>query len=134
MNLLFMFIKQKMVISFLKNYILIILVDFYASFLLPGSGSTFPEVDPDPAKWYGSGFERLGLKLRSWDDLVAILQGKCNISRMSLEENCVDAFEKGLMDQLHIFTSSDFLPNDWNRNKIERKNYMFFFSFEFGKM
>ena len=27
--------------------------------LLPGSGSTFPEVDPDPAKWYGSGYETL---------------------------------------------------------------------------
>ena len=23
-------------------------------FLLLGSGSKFPEVDPDPAKWYGS--------------------------------------------------------------------------------
>ena len=22
--------------------------------LLPGSRATFPEVDPDPAKWYGS--------------------------------------------------------------------------------
>ena len=28
-------------------------------FLLPESGSTFPEVDPDPAKWYGSGSETL---------------------------------------------------------------------------
>jgi len=28
---------------------------------------------------------------------------------MSLEENYVDAFEKGLMDQLHIFTTSDYL-------------------------
>ena len=36
--------------SFLKNYILI-LVDLNVSsrfLLLPGSGSTFPEVDPDP--------------------------------------------------------------------------------------
>ena len=36
---------------FLKNYILIILVDLFVNyFLLPRSGSTFPEVDPDPAK------------------------------------------------------------------------------------
>ena len=27
---------------------------YHDLFLLPGSGSTFPEVDPDPAKWYGS--------------------------------------------------------------------------------
>ena len=37
-----------------KNYILIILADFYVSvsrfFLLLGSGSKFPEVDPHPAK------------------------------------------------------------------------------------
>ena len=70
MSLLFMCIKQKD--YFLnKNYtsgvqvkvlidwlILIILVVFYESLslfiLLPGSGSTFPEVDPYPAKWYGS--------------------------------------------------------------------------------
>ena len=36
-------------VFFLKNYILIILVDFYVSlsrfFLLPRSGSSFPEVD-----------------------------------------------------------------------------------------
>ena len=50
-----MFIKKK-VINYKKYiYILIILVDFYASlsryfFLEPGSGSTFPEVDPDPDK------------------------------------------------------------------------------------
>ena len=44
-----------------KNYILIILVDFYASsslelFLLPGF--TFPEMDPDPAKRYRSNWIR----------------------------------------------------------------------------
>ena len=49
--------------SLKKKYILIILVDFYASlsrfFLLPGSGSTFPEVDPDPVRLYGSESETL---------------------------------------------------------------------------
>ena len=44
-------IKQK--VSF-KNYILIIFVDFNVRLskkkLLPGSGSTFPEVYPDQAK------------------------------------------------------------------------------------
>ena len=48
-----MCIKQKS--DFVKIYdILVILTDFYVSlsrlFLLPGSGSTFPELDPDPAK------------------------------------------------------------------------------------
>ena len=51
------YIKQNKWFLFLKNYILIILVDLYASllrfFLHPGS-RTFPEVDPDPTKWYGS--------------------------------------------------------------------------------
>ena len=28
-------------------------------FLVPGSRSTFPEVDPDPAKWYGSNLIRI---------------------------------------------------------------------------
>ena len=40
------------------NFFSSFLVDLYVSlswfFSLPGSGSTFPEVDPDPAKWYGS--------------------------------------------------------------------------------
>ena len=43
--------KQKS--DFLKKiyYILIILVDFNVNlFLFPGSGSTLPEVNPDPAK------------------------------------------------------------------------------------
>ena len=48
-----MFIKQKSYF-FKKCVILIILVDFYVNlsrfFLLPESGSPFPEVDPDPAK------------------------------------------------------------------------------------
>ena len=26
---------------------------------LPGSGPTFPEVDPDPAKWYGYNWIRI---------------------------------------------------------------------------
>ena len=55
MKLLFTYIKQNK--WFLKiNYILLIMVVF---FLLPGSGSKFPDVDPDPAKWYGSGSETL---------------------------------------------------------------------------
>ena len=53
MSLLSKCIKQKSDF-FKKNYILIILVDFYASssqfFLIPGFGFTFPEVVPDPAK------------------------------------------------------------------------------------
>ena len=52
MSLLFMCIKQKSDFFKKKYDILIILVDFYASlsrfFLLPGS--TFPELDLDPAK------------------------------------------------------------------------------------
>ena len=55
MSLLFMIlcIKQKVLLK--KRYdILLILVYFYVSlshfFLLTGSGSTFPEVDPDPVK------------------------------------------------------------------------------------
>ena len=57
-------------ISYKKNYILIILVDFYVSlsrfFLLLGSGSTFPEVDPapDPAKWYWSNRIRIQIRIR----------------------------------------------------------------------
>ena len=47
-----MCIKQKS--DFWKKNILKILVDFYVNLsrfsLLPGSGSTFPEMDPDPAK------------------------------------------------------------------------------------
>ena len=31
-------------------------------FLLSGSGPTFPEVDPDPAKWYGS--NRIWIRIR----------------------------------------------------------------------
>ena len=31
-------------------------------FLLPGSGTTFPEVDPDPAKWYGNSVKKLPKK------------------------------------------------------------------------
>ena len=27
---------------------------YYDFYLVPGSRSTFPEVDPDPAQWYGS--------------------------------------------------------------------------------
>ena len=27
---------------------------YHDFFLLPGSGSIFTEVDPDPVKWYGS--------------------------------------------------------------------------------
>ena len=54
-------------ISLKKNYIFIILVDLYASlsrfFLVPGSRSTFPEVDPDPAKWYGS--DRIRIRIRN---------------------------------------------------------------------
>ena len=55
MSLLFMCVNQ----WFLwKNiWYFIILVDFYVNIkifsLLPGTGSTFPEVNPDPAKWYG---------------------------------------------------------------------------------
>ena len=49
MSLLFTYIKQNQWILY-KNYIRIILVDFYVSlsrfFLLLGSGSTFPDVDP----------------------------------------------------------------------------------------
>ena len=37
--------------------------DFY---LLPGSGSTFPEVDPDPAKWYR--FERIRIRNKHCND------------------------------------------------------------------
>ena len=33
---------------------------FSRFFLLLGSGSTFPEVDPDPAKWYG--FNRIRIR------------------------------------------------------------------------
>ena len=59
MSLLFMCIKQKSDFFNNKIYILVILADFYASLswffcLLPGSGSTCPEVDPDPTKGYGS--------------------------------------------------------------------------------
>ena len=49
-------VSNKKLISFKKNYILIISVDFYASisqfFLLPGSGSTFPKVDPEHVGLY----------------------------------------------------------------------------------
>ena len=33
-------------------------------FLLSGSGSKFPEVDPDPAKWYGS--DRIRIRNTAW--------------------------------------------------------------------
>ena len=56
LSLLFTYIKQNKWFLFFLNYILIILVDLFIMiyFLLPGSRSAFPEVDPDPAKWYGS--------------------------------------------------------------------------------
>ena len=58
-SLLFTYIKKnKWFLIKKKLYILIILFDLYVSlsrfFLLPRSGSTVPEVDLDPAKWYGS--------------------------------------------------------------------------------
>ena len=56
-------IKQKSGF-FQKKYIIIILDDFYASlsrFLIffATYGSTFPEMDPDPVKWYGSDWIRI---------------------------------------------------------------------------
>ena len=48
--------------------ILIILVDLYCEFitvfiLVPGSRSTFPDADPDPAKWYRA--DRIRIRIRN---------------------------------------------------------------------
>ena len=55
MSLFFLCIKQKS--DFLKKMIFLLfwlnfMRVYHCLFLLPGSGSKFPEVDPDPANWY----------------------------------------------------------------------------------
>ena len=56
LSLLFTYFKQNKRFFFQDNILILIIY-----FLLPGSRSTFPEVDPDPdpAKGYGSGSEIL---------------------------------------------------------------------------
>ena len=79
LSLLFACIKQN------KWFLLKKLYFYHYFFLVPGSRSTFPETDPDPGEWYGSGRIRIrntAKNDRKYNYLVLILSSSQELKKL----------------------------------------------------
>ena len=78
MSLLFTYIKQK---DYIQFWLIFMLVSS-RFFLLLGSGSAFPEVDLDPAKWYGSN------RIRNTASMNRLFKAK-SMFKLDVQEHCI---------------------------------------------
>ena len=60
--------------------------EFITIFLLPGSGSTFPEVDPDPAQWYESHRIQINTRFLNSRNECILVQNKVGRSWLVLKD------------------------------------------------